>query len=128
MQQHVVCYVAAWHKCRLGAVDDAAQNRSKPEYQHLGNYLQVAVEQRDGPVAGWICPLLTSPLVDKGDEAQALTLRQPQLGLAEAVVERLYQRRPHDGPHGCVELVGEAIAARGLPPRQATERFPGLAR
>jgi hypothetical protein len=44
VQQHVVCYVAAWHKRCLGAVYDAAHDRSKPQHQHLSNDLQVAVE------------------------------------------------------------------------------------
>ena len=69
VQQHVVSYVAAWHKGCLSAIDDAVHGWPEPERQHLGYYLEVTVEQGDRSVAGRICPLLASPLVDEGDKA-----------------------------------------------------------
>jgi hypothetical protein len=90
-------------------------------HQHLGHDFEVAVEEGDRPVASWVCPRLATPLVDKGDQAQPLRLRQSQPWLLEAVVKGCHKVVPNHVPHGCVELVGEPITARSLAPRQACQ-------
>jgi hypothetical protein len=62
---------------------------------------------------------LATPLVDEGDEAQALLLCESKLWLLEAVVKRGYKRPPHHIPHGSVELISESVTARGLATGQA---------
>jgi hypothetical protein len=69
MVQHIVCNVAARDKGCLGGVYDAGTCWPKPMHHYLGNDLEVAVEEGDGPVAGWVFPGLATPLVDEGDEA-----------------------------------------------------------
>ena len=72
VQQHVVGDVPPRHEGRLRAVYNAVYGWAKPEHDDLSHDLQVAVQQRDGPVATGIGPGLATPLVDEENEPQPL--------------------------------------------------------
>jgi hypothetical protein len=107
----VVADVTAGDEGRLGGredvVDGAAQARSKDPRSEL----VVTVQQGDGPVAVTLGARFAAPLVDAGDEAQALRggERCSAVDVLEGLLEGGKQQRGDGGGKRSIELVRQAI-------------------
>jgi hypothetical protein len=69
MRRHLVADPAAGQEASLGGIDDIVEDRSQPGCDGASGQLLVHVEQRDGPVAGWLRSGASITLVQKGNAA-----------------------------------------------------------
>jgi hypothetical protein len=63
VRKHIVADPAAKQEASLGGIDDIVEDRSQPGCDGASGHLLVRLEQRDGPVAGWLRPGASFTLV-----------------------------------------------------------------
>ena len=99
------------------------EQRSQSAGDDTGCELVVRVEQRDGPVAGWLCSVSPLALVEQGDSALGYVGWQGSCARLEGLAEHGGELWAELVPEALVELIWQAVKAGRLATRQGLERL-----
>ena len=102
------------------------EQRSQSAGDDTGCWLVVRVEQRDGPVAGWLHSVCPPALVEQGDSSLGHVSWQRGCAWLEGLAEHGGELWAILAPEALVEFIWQAAKAWRLTKRQALERLGEL--